>query len=68
MGVTSLGQRIRQIRMGKGITQIELSKGICTPSMISQIESDRARPSYKILFSIADKLDVPLENVAAHAL
>ena len=59
----SLGQRIRELRLKKGITQIDLSRGICTPSMISQIESDRARPSYKILFSIADKLDVPLEKL-----
>lgn len=62
-GVFSLGQRIRELRLKRGITQIELSKGICTPSMISQIESDRARPSYKILISIADKLDVPLEKL-----
>jgi tetratricopeptide (TPR) repeat protein len=63
MAATTLGQRIREIRMGKGLTQIDLSKGICTPSMISQIESDRARPSYRILFSIADKLNVPLEKL-----
>lgn len=31
--------------------------------MISQIESDRARPSYKILLAIADKLDVSLEKL-----
>ena len=61
--ITTLGQRIREIRMGKGMTQIDLSRGICTPSMVSQIESDRARPSYKILFSIADKLEVPLEKL-----
>ena len=61
--LTTLGQRIREIRMGKGLTQIDLSKDICTPSMISQIESDRARPSYKVLVSIADKLNVPLEKL-----
>ena len=59
----SLGQRVRELRLKKGITQIDLAKGICTPSMISQIESDRARPSYKILFSVADKLEVPLEKL-----
>ncbi|MFD2170163.1 helix-turn-helix domain-containing protein [Tumebacillus lipolyticus] len=59
----SLGQKIKQIRMKKGVTQIELARGLCTPSMISQIESDRARPSYKILFAISERLDVPLEHL-----
>ncbi|TCP55962.1 transcriptional regulator with XRE-family HTH domain [Tumebacillus sp. BK434] len=59
----SLGQRIRELRMKKGITQIDLAKGLCTPSMISQIESDRARPSYKILFAVAERLEVPLEKL-----
>lgn len=61
----TLGQRIRQLRMKHGLTQIDLSKGICTPSMISQIESDRARPSYKILFAIAERLDTALETMLA---
>ncbi|PWK05989.1 helix-turn-helix domain-containing protein [Tumebacillus permanentifrigoris] len=59
----SLGQRVRELRLKKGLTQIELSREICTPSMISQIESDRARPSYTILYAIAEKLDVPLERL-----
>ncbi|WP_172844393.1 helix-turn-helix domain-containing protein [Tumebacillus algifaecis] len=59
----SLGQRIRELRFSKGMTQIELAKGLCTPSMVSQVESDRARPSYKVLVSIAARLDVPLEHL-----
>ncbi|WP_172844453.1 helix-turn-helix domain-containing protein [Tumebacillus algifaecis] len=59
--MTSLGQRIRELRVKKGMTQIGLADGICTPSMISQIESDRTTPSYKILFGIAEKLGVPLD-------
>lgn len=59
----SLGQRIRQIRLNRGLTQIELAKGLITPSMVSQIESDRARPSYKVLSGIAARLDVPLEHL-----
>lgn len=60
---SSLGQRVREIRLKKGITQIELATGICTPSLISQIESDRARPSYKTLAALASRLDVPLEHL-----
>jgi tetratricopeptide (TPR) repeat protein len=59
----SLGKRIREMRMKLGISQVDLAKGICTPSMVSQIESDRARPSYKILNALAEKLDVPLEKL-----
>ncbi|MFD2170971.1 helix-turn-helix domain-containing protein [Tumebacillus lipolyticus] len=59
----SLGQRIRDLRVKKGITQIELAGGMCTPSMISQIESDRAKPSYKILTRIADRLEVSIEKL-----
>lgn len=61
--MVSLGKRIRELRLKKGMTQIELAKGICTPSMISQIESDRARPSYKMLYSIAERLDTPMEKL-----
>ncbi|MBL0387541.1 helix-turn-helix transcriptional regulator [Tumebacillus sp. ITR2] len=59
----SLGTRIREMRLKKSMTQIDLAKDLCTPSMISQIESDRARPSYKILFEIAKKLDVTLDKL-----
>lgn len=62
-GMSSLGQRIRELRLKKDLTQIELAKGLLTPSMISQIESDKARPSYKMLSAIAERLDVPLENL-----
>ena len=59
----TLGSRIRELRLKRGMTQIDLSKDLCTPSMISQIESDRARPSYKILFEISKKLDVTLDKL-----
>ena len=59
----SLGHRIRELRLKKGITQTEIAQGVCTPSMISQIESDRANPSYKVLYAIAEKLDVPLDTL-----
>jgi tetratricopeptide (TPR) repeat protein len=59
----TLGTRIRELRLKKGMTQIDLSKDLCTPSMISQIESDRARPSYKILFEISKKFEVTLDKL-----
>ncbi|MFD2171598.1 helix-turn-helix domain-containing protein [Tumebacillus lipolyticus] len=59
----SLGKRIREFRLKKGITQIDLARGLCTPSMISQIESDRAKPSHKILVAIAERLSVSIEHL-----
>lgn len=63
MEMFSLGQRIRELRLKKGLTQVDLGKGICTSSMISQIESDRARPSYKMLFAIGERLGVTLDRL-----
>ncbi|WP_157721719.1 helix-turn-helix domain-containing protein [Tumebacillus avium] len=57
-----LGERIRELRITKGLTQIDLAKGLVTPSMISQIESGKANPSYHVLSEISKKLETPLEN------
>lgn len=57
----TLGQKIRELRIRKGLTQSELSEGLVTPSMISQIESDKANPSHQLLQSIAEKLETPIE-------
>ncbi|WP_323372916.1 helix-turn-helix domain-containing protein [Tumebacillus lacus] len=59
----SLGKRLRALRVKKGVTQIDLAKGLCTPSMISQIESDRAKPSYKMLHAIAERLGVTTDEL-----
>lgn len=58
----TLGQKIREWRMKKGITQTELAEGLVTPSMISQIESDKANPSFKLLEGISQKLDVQIDE------
>lgn len=63
--MSSLGSRIRELRLKKGMTQAQLAEGLCTPSMISQIESGRARPSYEILSNIASRLEIPLEVLVA---
>ncbi|WP_018130140.1 tetratricopeptide repeat protein [Effusibacillus pohliae] len=57
----TLGQKIRELRIRKGLTQSELSEGLVTPSMISQIESDKANPSHQLLMQIAEKLETPIE-------
>ncbi|MBL0386065.1 helix-turn-helix domain-containing protein [Tumebacillus sp. ITR2] len=57
----SLGSKIKELRIKKGLTQSDLGSGLVTPSMISQIESDKANPSYKVLEAIAERLEEPLE-------
>jgi tetratricopeptide (TPR) repeat protein len=58
---TSLGQKIRELRIMKGLTQSDLGAGMVTPSMISQIEADKANPSHKLLCAIAEKLETSVE-------
>ncbi|BCJ86957.1 tetratricopeptide repeat protein [Effusibacillus dendaii] len=57
----TLGQKIRELRMQKGMTQGDLGGGRVTPSMISQIEADKANPSHRLLKWIADRLETPIE-------
>ncbi|WP_081856962.1 tetratricopeptide repeat protein [Tumebacillus flagellatus] len=58
---TSLGQKIRELRILKGLTQSDLGAGMVTPSMISQIEADKANPSHKLLCAIAEKLETSVD-------
>ncbi|HEU4962355.1 MAG TPA: helix-turn-helix transcriptional regulator [Bacilli bacterium] len=56
-----LGQRIKKLREKYSLTQTHLADGICTPSMISQIESGRAFPSFQIMSLLAAKLEISVE-------
>ncbi|WP_255548289.1 helix-turn-helix domain-containing protein [Planococcus beijingensis] len=56
-----IGERIRQVRIHKGMTQTELIKGICSNTYISKIESGKAKPSYSFITKIAKVLEVDAE-------
>lgn len=56
-----IGERIRQVRIHKGMTQTELIKGICSNTYISKIESGKAKPSYSFITKIAKVLEVDTE-------
>lgn len=56
--MTSLGQKIRSVRMERKMTQIALCKGLVSSSMISQIEADKATPSAQLLEQLAARLGV----------
>lgn len=53
------GQLLKAERMRVKLTQAELASGICTASMVSQIEAGKAKPSAKLVQRLADKLNVP---------
>lgn len=57
----TIGEKIRDIRIKRGLTQADLGGDLVTPSMISQIEADRARASYPLLSEIANRLGMPVE-------
>jgi HTH-type transcriptional regulator, quorum sensing regulator NprR len=51
------------LRLQAGLSQNALAQGLVTKSMISQIESDKARPSRQLLASLAERLGVTLEHL-----
>lgn len=55
---STLGDRIRQLRIARGLTQTELGAGRFTKAYISQLERGRARPSAKTLEWLAEQLGV----------
>ncbi|ARU62772.1 hypothetical protein CBW65_18700 [Tumebacillus avium] len=60
----TLGQRIRRLRLEKGMAQSEVADGYVTISMISQLERDKNTASVYLLQHIAKKLHVPLTIAA----
>ncbi len=54
----TLGEKVRQLRQGLGMTQKELAGDRITRNMLSQIESGAAQPSMKTLQYLAERLGV----------
>lgn len=59
----TIGQRFKLIRSDKGLSQAEVAEGICSSSVISQIETDRKYPSAEMMGKLADKLGVPMREI-----
>lgn len=59
MSAMTTGEKIKALRIEKGITQKELCGSHMTRNMLSLIESGRANPSVSTLEYIAEKLGVP---------
>jgi transcriptional regulator with XRE-family HTH domain len=62
--MTSLGERIKALRLERDLQQRQLAeKADLTPSMVSQIESGRLTPSLHTLGRIAAALGVPIATL-----
>ena len=59
-GEDSLGSKLRQLRLKKGLTQKELSGERITRNMLSLIESGSASPSVATLLYLAERLETPV--------
>ena len=59
-----LGAAIRAARLKKGYTQEQLAEKVeITPTHEKHIESGHRLPSVEVLFSIAQALDLSLDNI-----
>src|SRR5215475_6220108 len=54
----TLGARVKQLRLARGMTQSELAGSRCTKEYVSQIERGRARPTAETLAYVAGRLGV----------
>jgi transcriptional regulator with XRE-family HTH domain len=58
-GQDALGQRIRQLRLARGMIAADLASGAgVSPSFLSQVERGLASPSLKVLNALANALEV----------
>jgi transcriptional regulator with XRE-family HTH domain len=54
--VSSLGQRLRALRVERGLSQAELAGDLVSPSYVSLIEADRRSPEREVLAGLAHRL------------
>lgn len=60
----TIGRRLQQLRVERGLTQKQLAEPAYTPAYISTLEAGRARPSDDALKHLAERLGVGFEELA----
>jgi len=59
-----IGERVRAERLARGLSLRELADRVgLSPSLISQIETGRARPSVQTLYALADELTISIDEL-----
>ena len=59
-----IGDHLREVRVGAGISLRELARRLgVSPSLISQVETGRARPSVRTLYALANELGISLDEL-----
>ena len=61
---TTLGQRLRQARVARGLTQSELADSRFSKQYMSQLERDRLRPTDETLRWLAERLEIDASYLA----
>ena len=59
-----MGDRLRRARIARGLTLRTMAKRLSvSPSLISQVETGRARPSVSTLYALANELGISLDEL-----
>ncbi|MXM64960.1 tetratricopeptide repeat protein [Streptomyces sp. HUCO-GS316] len=59
----TIGHRVQQLRVARGLTQKQLAEPAYTPAYVSTLESGRVRPSDDALRHLAERLGVAFEEL-----
>jgi transcriptional regulator with XRE-family HTH domain len=60
----AIGGHLREVRMARGLSLRALAQRVgVSPSLISQVETGRARPSVRTLYAIASELRISLDEL-----
>jgi len=60
-----VGERLRELRVGAGLTQAALADGWCSKAAVSAFEHGLALPSFDTLAHFAERLGIPMANFVA---
>jgi len=59
-----LGENLKRIRTGKGVTQIEIAKKLAVNrSFVSNIENGKTNPTLSTITNLANVLGVPVNEL-----
>ncbi|MCA1054945.1 tetratricopeptide repeat protein [Rossellomorea aquimaris] len=59
----NIGERLRQLRVHKGLTQAELVQGICSITYLSRIENGKIKPSTQFIKKVSTRLNTQVEDL-----